>query len=121
MSIVRFQDLPVAESNRRWSRTGADKRVRKWASAEEGPNDKYRKAFVWYDSDQKDNFGGHKFQIADVVDGKLTVVARAITSAAGVVQGARGGTDLPQSEIRKVKSHLARYYKKMGERPPWDK
>jgi hypothetical protein len=37
------------------------------------------------------------------------------------VDGARGGVDLPAKDVDRVKSHLAKYYSKMGEEPPWEK
>lgn len=121
MSVVEFQDLPLADRDRKWSGTEANRRVRQWASAEDSPNERYRQAFVWYDENDADKFKGYKFQIADVVDGKLKAVPHAIISAAGVMDGARGGADLPQADIDGVKRHLARYYDKMGDRPPWQK
>jgi hypothetical protein len=121
MSVVRFQDLPLADRGRRWSGDAANKRLRKWAGAEEKPNAKYRNAFVWYDRDAPDKFGSYKHQIADVVDGKLKAVPRAVIQAAAVMQGARGGTKLPKGDIPRVRSHLARYYRKMGEEPPWER
>jgi hypothetical protein len=120
MSVVTFQDLPLAARDHRWDADAADKRVREWAGAEDEPNDRYRKAFVWYDADNKSNFGSYKLAIADIVDGRLKAVPRAIMSAAGVMQGARGGADLPRKDIARVKSHLARYYRKMNESPPWE-
>jgi hypothetical protein len=120
VSVVRFQNLPLADKKRRWSGDAANKRVRKWAKAEDDPTDKYKKAFVWYDAKEKGKFRAYKFQIADVVDGRLKAVPRAIMNAAAVMQGARGGADLPKQDIARVKSHLARYYKKMKETPPWE-
>ena len=76
---------------------------------------------VWYDKDHKDNFGAYKLLIADVVDGKLTAVPRGVMAAAAVMQGSRGGVDLPKDDIARVKSHLAKYYAKMGETAPWDR
>jgi hypothetical protein len=121
MSVVSFQDLPLAERKRRWNGDAANKRVRKWAGAEDGPNDRYRKAFVWYDREAKDNFGSYKLQIADVVDGKLVAVPRGVFIAAAVMQGSRGGANLPKNDIPRVKSHLARYYRKLDEAPPWER
>jgi hypothetical protein len=121
MSVVRFQNLPLAARNRRWSGDAANKRVRKWAGADERPNARYTKAFLWYDATEKGKFGAYKFQIADVVDGRLKAVPRAITNAAAVLQGARGGTKLPKRDLGRVRSHLARYYNKMGETPPWER
>lgn len=40
-------------------------------------------------------------------------------AAGNIMQGARGGIDLPADEVDRVKSHLARYYQKMGDSPPW--
>jgi hypothetical protein len=37
------------------------------------------------------------------------------------VDGARGGIDIPSDEVDRVKNHLAKYYKKMGETPPWER
>ena len=121
MSVVTFQDLPLADRRRRWNGDTANKRVRKWAGAEEEPNQRYRKAFVWYDGQDKEKFGSYKLQIADVIDGRLTVVPRGLFIAAAVMQGSRGGIDLPKKEIPRVKSHLARYYRKLGEEPPWER
>lgn len=121
MSVVKFQDLPLADRRRRWNGDAANKRVRKWAGAEEKPNERYRRAFIWYDSDAKDKFGGYKHQIADVINGELKAVPRGVFIAAAVMQGSRGGTDLPKKDIPRVKSHLGRYYAKMDEAAPWDR
>ena len=121
MSVTVFQDLPLADRDREWDATAAEKRVRKWADAEDEPDAKYRDAHVWYDSDKKDNFGAYKLLIADIVNGQLTAVPRAVMAAAAVMQGSRGGVDLPKDDIDRVKSHLAKYYKKMDETAPWDR
>ena len=42
-------------------------------------------------------------------------------AAGAVMQGSRGGVDLPKDDIDRVKSHLAKYYKKMDETAPWDR
>ena len=47
--------------------------MRKWAAAEDAPNDKYRPAHDWYDNDNKDNFSAYKLLIADALDGRLLV------------------------------------------------
>lgn len=53
MSVTAFQDLPLADRDRKWDGGAAEKRVRKWAGAEEAPNQKYRDAHVWYDGDKR--------------------------------------------------------------------
>jgi hypothetical protein len=119
VAVTTFKDLPLADRDREWDGDAAEKRVRKWAGAQEEPNAKYRDAHVWYDADKKDNFGSYKLLIADVVDGRLRVVPRAVMAAAAVMQGSRGGIDLPKNDIDRVKSHLAKYYRKMGDEAPW--
>src|SRR6478752_2357722 len=105
MSVTAFQDLPLADRDREWDGDAAESRVRKWAKAEDGPNAKNRDAHVWYDSDKKENFGSYKLLIADVIDGKLRAVPRGIMAAAAVMQGSRGGVDLPKDDVDRVKSH----------------
>lgn len=121
MAVTSFQDLPLADRDREWDGAAAEKRVRKWADAEDEPNQKYRDAHLWYDADKKDNFTAYKLLIADVVGGKLTVVPRGVMAAGGILDGARGGVDLPSDDVDRVKSHLAKYYEKMDETPPWER
>jgi hypothetical protein len=120
MAVTTFHDLPMADRDREWDGSAAEKRVRKWAGAEDEPNAKYRDAHVWYDADAKENFGSYKLLIADVVNGKLEAVPRGVMAAAAVMQGSRGGVDLPKNDIDRVKSHLAKYYAKMDDTPPWE-
>jgi hypothetical protein len=119
MSVSSFQDLPLAGRDRQWDGGAAEKRVRKWAGATDEPNWKYRDAHVWYDKEHKENFTAYKLLIADVIDGRLQAVPRAVMAAAAIMQGSRGRIDLPKSDIGRVKSHLAKYYDKMDDEPPW--
>src|ERR671921_1260040 len=120
MAVTTFQDLPLADRDRAWDADAADKRVRAWAGAEDEPNEKYRDAHVWYDADSKDNFTAYKLLVADVVGGKLVAVPRGVMAAGNVIQGARGGVDIPERDVDRVKSHLAKYYRKMDRTPPWE-
>jgi hypothetical protein len=119
MAVTAFGDLPLADRDREWDGAAAEKRVRAWAKAEDEPNEKYRDAHVWYDAASKENFTAYKLLIADVVDGRLTAVPRAVRAAGAVLQGSRGGIDLPAKDIDRVKRHLAKYYAKMDATAPW--
>jgi hypothetical protein len=120
MAVTTFRDFDLADEDRAWDGDAAEKRVRKWADADDEPNEKYRDAHVWYDAENKENFTAYKLLIADVVGGKLRVVPRGVMAAGNVIQGARGGVDIPEREVDRVKSHLAKYYKKMDRTPPWE-
>lgn len=121
-SAIPFQDLPLADVDRAWDADAAVDRVRRWAG---GPDKesidwaKYRKAFLWYDSEDPENFGSYKLPIADVIDGKLYAIPRAIFAAAAALQGARGGVNISDEDIEKCKRHLERYYEKLDREPPW--
>lgn len=117
--MTSFQDLPLADRDRQWDGDAAEKRVREWVGAEDEPNEKYRDAHVWYDADNKDNFTAYKLLVADVVDGRLHAVPRGVMAAGNVMAGGRGGVDLPSKDVDRVKSHLAKYYAKMGDEAPW--
>ena len=120
MAVTSFQDLPLADRDREWDGGAAEQRVRRWAGAEDEPNERYRDAHVWYDADRKDNFTAYKLLVADVVDDRLVAVPRGVITAGNVMQGSRGGVDLPEKDIDRVRSHLAKYYAKMGEDAPWE-
>ena len=120
MAVTSFQDLPLADRDRAWDGDAAEKRVRAWAGAEDDPNEKYRDAHVWYDADKKENFTAYKLLVADVVDGKLVAVPRGVMAAGNVMVGGRGGVDLPTRDRDRVMGHLAKYYAKMDDTPPWE-
>ncbi len=65
MTVSPFSDLPLTDRSRRWNGGTAEKRVRAWAGAKDGPNARYRKAHLWYDADNKDNFTGYKLHVPD--------------------------------------------------------
>ena len=119
MTSVRFQELPLAARERSWDRDAAEGRVRRWAKAEAAPNARYRKAFLWYDADKADEFSACKLPIADVINGQLKAVPRAVMAAAQVLQGARAGVDLPAKDVASVKRSVERYYDKMGREAPF--
>jgi hypothetical protein len=121
MAVTSFQDLLLADRERQWDGSAAEKRVRAWAGAQDEPNEKYRDAHIWYDADTKENFGSYKLLVADVVDGRLLAVPRGVMAAAAVMEGSRGGVDLPAKDVQRVKSHLAKYYAKMDDTAPWER
>jgi len=56
---------------------------------------------------------------ADVIDGRLMAIPRAIFAAAAALSGARGGVNIPAEDVDAVKRKIAAYYKRLGETPPW--
>ena len=79
-----------------------------------------RDCLVWYDADAKENYGSSKLLIADGVGGRLVAVPCGVMAAGDVMQGGRG-VDVPTRDVDRIKTHLAKYYAKMGEAAPWDR
>lgn len=98
-----WSDMPIAEATRRWNEGAARARLKTWA---DGDMRKYRRGFLWWDESAPDNFGSYKLPIADIIDGTLTIVPRAVNSAYGATQGARGGVAIPSSDMAAVRSVL---------------
>jgi len=120
--VVPYQDLTLADRDRAWDADAARARVARWAGGPDKDNidwEKYRKAFLWYDDDNPENYGSYKLPLADVIDGKLYAIPRAIFAAAAAIQGARGGVNIPEDDIQAIKRHLERYYARLDMTPPW--
>ena len=124
--VTPFRDLPLADREIEWDGSQAEKNIREWAGGTDKENinwNKYSQGFLWVNDEDKKSFGGYKFPIANVIDGKLTAIPRGIFAAAAVLGGARlaGGAsqiNVPQEDIEGMKNHVNRYYEKM--RRTWD-
>jgi hypothetical protein len=114
-----FADLPIHPDRKRtYVEAEVLPRVRAWASSD-GSGDKekmdwakFRKAFFWYDPEAAEDFGSYKLKFGDVVDGKLYAVWAGVHVAAGAIQGARGGVNIPDADRAAVRTHIGRYYAK---------
>ncbi len=129
--IVPFQDLPLADRERDWDGDTAEMRLRTWAG---GPDlddidfEKYRRGFLWYDTEEPSILGSYKLPYADVIDGEIRAVPAGLFAAAAALQGARGGVDIPDADQETIKKQVSRYYAKMREAfddedliAPWDR
>lgn len=119
-SVVPFQDLPLADREREWDSDAAVARIREFTESEDAPTEAYRDAFLWYDRDNAETFGAYKLPVADVVNGRLVAVPRAVFAAAAAMQGARGGVDIPEQDVPGVIGHIERYYAKMDMPSPFE-
>jgi len=112
-----WADMPIADEGRSWDSGAARQRVDSWANDDMG---KYARAFLYRDDSQPaENKSAYGFQIADVVDGTLTIIPRAVFAAAGVLQGARGGTKVPAEDQAAMKSALNGIYGRLDRPAPW--
>ncbi len=112
-AVVPYQDLPIMEDPEHpWDAGAARKRIAEWAGEDMA---KYKKAFLWFDSDAPENVTSYKLPFADVVDGGLKAVFRGVAACVAVMHGGRGGADIPEADQSAIMGQLTKYYKK------WDK
>lgn len=118
-SNAAFHDLPVAPRDQEWDAEAAMARVKSFLESAEEPSESFRKAFLWSDAKNHEDFDGYKLLIADVIDGKLTAVPRAIFSAAAA--SAKGITNIPEDDRDAVVASIDSYYSKMDLESPFKK
>ena len=121
-------DLPIAGRDVEWDAAAADKRVQEYAGGADSMDwAKYGKAFFYVDEANKELLGSYKLGFADVIDGELTAIPRGIFAVAAVLQGSRGGVDIPAADKDAIKSKVSAYYSKIAKKfnddsivAPWE-
>lgn len=115
------EGVPIADKSRSWDESAARTRIAKWASSD-GSGDKekidwskYRKAFLLYDSENVENITSYKFPVADVIDGSLKIVPKAVFTAARFLDRAKISSETRSN----LQSKIGTLYKRMDETPPW--
>jgi hypothetical protein len=117
-SVTPYSDFPIADDNTPWDGAEAMMRIRKFTGSTDAPTPDYRKCFFWYDGENTELFGSYKLQFVDVINGKLYAIPKAIYAVAGVLNGARGGVDIPDADRAGEIANVNKYYKKMGKESP---
>lgn len=121
--VLSTSSLPIADRDHEWDAGGARSRIKSWSGSKDKPNAKYARAFLYVISDKKDTFGGYKFPVADIVNGKLTLIPKAVFAAAGRLSSAK----IPDSDKAKLRSAISRLYSRLRSHfkdstltPPWE-
>ncbi len=71
--------------------------------------------------ENEEDDGENKFLIADIVDGELKAIPRAIFAAAGALCGDRGGLGLSDEQKTSMQRNIERYYEKLDIESPFKK
>jgi hypothetical protein len=124
---VPYSDFPRADPDTSWDGNAAELRLRVWASSD-GSGDKetidwekYQKGFLWVDSENPDSFSSYKMPVLDIINGEAHQVWHGITAAYGAMSGARGGVDVPTSDISEIKDRLQQHYEAFDKKLPEEK
>jgi hypothetical protein len=78
-------------------------------------------AHAWYQPDESDpphTKAAYKLPHHELIGGELKVVWRGVAAAMQVLNGARGGVEIPDADRRAVHRHLAAHYESFDEEPP---
>jgi hypothetical protein len=114
-SFAGTTKFPLAPRDKEWDSTAAEKRIRDYTGSTEAPSSDYKKYFMYFDAQAPELFGSYKLLFVDVINGEPHVVPRAIFSIAGILEGARGGVDISDSDKNRIKPVINQLYKRMAD------
>ncbi len=108
--VAPFQELPIAAPDAEWDESKALERVCETTDA--------KKACLLFD-EKADDSEKFKFLIADIVDGKMTIIPKAVYIAQGELAG--GKFNVSEAEEKAMAETLERYAQKIkGAQDPAD-
>lgn len=113
-AVTPYKNLPLAPRNHTWDAAAARGRVRTATDSTDAPSKSYRNAFLWFDSEDAENFGAYKLPFVDVIDGTLTAIPRALNNAKARLDQ----TDIPSADKARVLANIERYQAKLEDEQP---
>jgi 2'-5' RNA ligase len=106
-----WSGVPLADDDREWDRGAAVRRLVDWADGD--ISGKYARAFVWRDPDgDPDLQGTYKLPVADIIDGRLTIVPNAVRNVASRLEQTQG---LSPDDVKRVRSVLDTLFDRIHE------
>lgn len=115
-----YQALALAPAETPWDPAEARRRVASWAMGEGiggGVNwARFRRAFLAEDPERRGVPEGYDYQVADIVDGQLRLIPRALMRAAARLVRE---TSLDARSKRALQAHMDRYFDQIQIRAPW--
>jgi len=109
----------IASRDKEWMPENADERVRAMTGSAEAPSETYRNAFLFYDDNAADSFESYQLPVCDVEDGEMQLVPRAVFTARAMLDGAKGGIELPEEDRAAVEATVNELYDRMSLDPPF--
>lgn len=125
-----WSDMPLAGRDRSWDGDAAAQAMAGHCGIDGDDPDWscYAAGFLYVDGDaDPETVGAYGFGIADVIDGAPTIVPAAVFAVAAALQGARGGTTIPDDDQERMRTVVEGIYSRMADEfddpdlvPPWD-
>lgn len=111
---INIPKYPV-ELSSEWNSELANQRWREYSNSTEAPSEMYKKAFLYYNQQEPNNFGSYHLQVVDIINGEPMINQNAVIAVYQVMQGARGGLKVvPSSEIPKLIAVVKELYQKIN-------
>lgn len=124
----KWTSWPIAERETEFDADSAITRIAEWSG---GDPKKFGSAFLWRDDEgDPNNRETYRLPVADVIEGKLVLIPRAVFSAATILSGAHGGLEntVPEDERIKLEQIVTEMYDMLREqygdprvKPPWQR
>ena len=110
----------IKNDDTEWDGDDAEDQIFEWAGGKEDfDQSKVQQCFFAYDADKPENVTSYKLPFCYIEGGDPIAIENGIYAVAQVLEGARGGVDLPNDVIDEVRDKVAEYYDKLGEEVPW--
>lgn len=110
------RSLPIADRELAWESNAAVNRIRSFTNSNDAPSQDYKKYFMYFDGENPDLFGSYKLPFCDIIEGQAYIVPRAIYAIAGILNGARGGVEIPDIDRSKIESFINELYRRMADK-----
>jgi hypothetical protein len=114
-AVTSMTEFPLAPRGTVWNGEEAEAAIRTKTGAGDAPSAAYGRCFFWHDADAVERYGSYKLLYCDVIDDEIKAVPHAIFAVAGILDGARGGTSIPESDQVEIKTVVGQWYEKMAE------
>lgn len=96
-----WRKFPIADRDLAFDADDAIKRIAQWSG---GDVNKFNSAFLWRNPDAPaNNRNSYRLPVADVINGRLTLIPHAVFSAATILSGAHGALHGVVSDPEKLK------------------
>lgn len=113
-AVTGAADLPLAARDADWD--GAAAQGRMAGDGDEIDEDQMAAGHFWRDDDADPaTVGAYSLPFADVIDGTLTAVPEGVFAVASVLQGGRGGVDIPEEDQETIRGRVEAYYERMAD------
>jgi hypothetical protein len=123
-----WRKFPVASRDQGFN---ADQAVTRIQQAAAGSVETFNQAFLWRsDSGPPNNKNSYRLPVADVINGRFTLVPHAVFTAAAILQGAHGGLEgvVGDKEKDQLRGVVSAIYKVLRDTytdprivPPWER